>query len=404
MDYNTFFTQSLNTIKEDGRYRTFVSLERLCGQAPYALWHKEDGSTERVIVFCSNDYLGMSQHPDVLEAFHNAADTYGVGSGGTRNISGTSKAHVDLERKVAELHGKEAGLLFSSGYTANKASLHILGSQIPECVIFSDEKNHASMIHGIRHSRTEKRVFKHNDMHHLEQMLQSYPLERPKIIAFVSVYSMDGDFAPIQNIIYLAKKYNALTFLDEVHAVGIYGPWGAGLAAAEGLTGDIDIIQANFAKGYGVVGGYIASQSNLVDFVRSFAPGFIFTTSIPPAVAAACLKSVEVQQYCDDYRRQLFANVFYLKEHFEKSGVGIVQNDSHIIPIRVGDALKCKELSDRLLTDYGLYIQPINFPTVPLGEERLRITVTPQHTKEHMDCLIQALSFLWKELKLQKAA
>ena len=382
MDYNAFFLQSLKDIKSDGRYRTFISLERMCGKAPYALWHQPNREVKRVIVFCSNDYLGMSQHPEVLQAFHKAADTYGVGSGGTRNISGTSQAHVHLEKTVASLHTKEAGLLFSSGYTANKASLHILGSQIPNCVLFSDEKNHASMIHGIRYSGTERHVFAHNNMADLEEKLKAQPLDRPKIIAFVSVYSMDGDFASIGHVVELSKKYKALTFLDEVHAVGLYGPGGAGLAAAQGFGKDIDIIQGNFAKGYGVVGGYIASSLPLVDFVRSFAPGFIFTTSMPPAVAAACQKSVEIQQQSDRYRKELFGKVLYLKDKLSKTGVNVIRNESHIVPVHVGNALKCKELCDRLLYDYSLYLQPINYPTVPVGEERIRITVTPQHTLE----------------------
>lgn len=404
MDYAAFFEEGLDTIKAKGHYRTFVTLERLCGKAPYARWHRDDGSTRDVIVFCSNDYLGMSQHPEVLSAFHKAADHYGVGAGGTRNISGTSKAHVELEHTIASLHQKERALLFSSGYTANKASLHILGSHIPDCVIFSDAKNHASIIHGIRNSRTHKHVFRHNDMVDLEAQLKNYPRNRAKIIAAVSVYSMDGDFAPLHALLELSKKYNALLFLDEVHAMGLYGPGGAGIAALQGLSDHVDILQGNFAKGYGVVGGYVASTNSIVDFIRSFAPGFIFTTSIPPAVAEACTASVKFLMNDNSLRRQLFYNVNLLKDALFKTSIDVIPNESHIVPIRVGDAHRCKKMSDALLQRYGFYVQPINYPTVPIGEERLRITVSPQHTEQHIMDFVDALHTLWKEFQCEKAA
>lgn len=404
MDYNTFFSQSLDKIKQEGQYRVFVPLERLSGEAPYALWHKGNGCTQRVIVFCTNDYLGMSQHPDMIEVLQGTAALYGTGSGGTRNISGTSHTHVSLEKTISRFHKKEAGLIFSSGYTANEASLEILGSMLPGCLLLSDEKNHASMIRGIRYSRCEKFIFPHNDMKSLENRLKLEPLDRPKIIAFVSVYSMDGDFANIAEIVHLSKQYNAMTFLDEVHAVGLYGPGGAGLASALGLSSDIDIIQGNFAKAFGVIGGYIASSHLVVDFVRSFAPGFIFTTSIPPGTAAVCQKAMEIQSSTDDYRKRLFHNVAYIKEKLSKTKVTILHNHSHIIPVIVGNAKKCKQLCDLLLQDYGIYVQPINYPTVPKGEERLRITITPQHTFTHMDLLVQGLSLLWDELNLAIAA
>lgn len=391
MDYISFLNNKLEHIRQEGRYRTFISLERTTNNPPYAIWHMDNGTKKEVVVFCTNDYLGMSHDNKVMQATHAAIDKYGVGSGGTRNISGTCIEHTMLERTVSKLHNKENSLIFTSGYIANQATLEVLGKELPDCVIFSDEKNHASIIHGIRNSGCERIIFPHNDMRKLEEKLQAQPIERAKIIAVVSLYSMDGDFADLPKLIQLAQKYNALIFLDEVHAVGVYGNTGAGLAEHLGVSEYIDIIQGNFAKGYGVIGGYIASNNTIIDFVRSFAPGFIFTTSLPPAIAAACVKSIEIQSDDISYRKKLWANVEYLKTQLNKYALPIMYNDSHIVPYLVQGAVACKSLSDRLLCEYGIYVQPINYPTVPIGQERLRITVTPYHTKEHIDQLCAAL-------------
>lgn len=399
MNYTHFFEEKLQYLKAESRYRIFTQLERVVGQEPYALWHTGD-TKQKIIVWCSNDYLGMSHHPQVVDAFSKGAATYGVGAGGTRNISGTCHQHVLLEQTVACLHNKEAGLVFTSGYTANEATLCALGEHLPHCVFFSDEKNHASMIQGIRHSHAEKYVFSHNNMGDLKKKLQDTPKDRPKIIACVSVYSMDGDIAPLADICDLAHQHNALIFLDEVHAVGIYGPGGSGVATQMGLQDSIHIIQGNFAKAYGVVGGYIAGQSALVDFVRSYASGFIFTTSLPPATAMAARTSIEVLQESDDLRERLWQNVAYMKRCLEKTNIYFESKGSHILPIIVGDAEKCRILSRRLLDEYGHYLQPINYPTVPKGKERLRLTVTPQHTEEMMESLAQALNALWPQLSL----
>lgn len=404
MDFRAFFQNSLDQLRNEHRYRTFVPLERHAKNAPYTVRHKPDGSTQEVITWCSNDYLSMSHHPEVIEALTQAAKTYGAGSGGTRNISGTAKVHEDLENKVAELHGKEAALIFPSGYSANKASLSTIAQHIPGCIILSDEKNHASIIQGIRQGRCEKIVFKHNDMADLERHLSSLPADKPKIIVIVSVYSMDGDFAHIEQTVKLAKKYNALTFLDEVHAVGIYGQHGEGLAGMLGLADQIDIIQANFAKAYGVVGGYIAADKVIVDFIRSHASGFIFTTSMPPATAAACLKSIEVLQNDRRPAEKLLENVTYLKEKLHKTAVTYIESDSHIVPIWVGDAALCKQICDKLLDNFGHYAQPINYPTVPVGQERLRITVSPAHTYAMIDDFVAALEQIWEKTALKNAA
>lgn len=404
MNFRDLFRSSLETLKKENRYRTFVPLERHTKSAPYALRHRPDGSTQDVIVWCSNDYLGMSHHPEVIQTMKETVDLLGAGSGGTRNISGTAKLHEDLEKTVANLHGKEAGLTFTSGYSANKSSLSTLAQHIPDLVILSDEKNHASIIQGIRHGRCEKIVFKHNDMEDLEDCLSKLPYHRPKLIVFVSVYSMDGDFAKIEQIIHLAKKYNAMTFLDEVHAVGIYGDHGEGLAGMLGRSKDIDIIQANFAKAYGIVGGYIAADQVIVDFIRSHASGFIFTTSLPPATAAACMKSVTLLKHDRTPSEKLLSNAEYLKNALRQTHVNMIESDSHIIPLWVGDAGLCKKVCDHLLETFGHYVQPINFPTVPVGEERLRITVNPSHTHAMMDTFVSALQQTWEQLLLKKAA
>lgn len=403
MDYTRFFNDQLQSLKQEGRYRIFADLERLVGEAPRALWHSPEGQ-RKVTVWCSNDYLGMSHHPSVVQAMVDAVEKYGAGSGGTRNISGTAHPHVLLEQDVADLHGKEQGLIFSSGYIANEATISALAEGLPGCVVLSDEKNHASIIQGIRLSRAEKRIFKHNDLKDLERHLASLDLHQPKLIVCISVYSMDGDFVPIEGICDLAEKYNALTYLDEVHAVGLYGPRGAGVAAALGVQDRIDIIQANFAKAYGVVGGYIAGSKPLVDYIRSSASGFIFTTSLPPAVVAAVRASIAHLRDHDDLRNRLWENVTLLKMLLEKTDLPYISCPTHIVPIVVGDAVLCRQICDKLLQDYDIYVQPINYPTVPKGQERLRLTVTPHHTKAMIHELVAALENIWKKLELCKAA
>jgi 5-aminolevulinate synthase len=349
MPYDNFFEQELSILKTEGRYRVFADLERHAHKAPIASWYSKDGK-KPVVVWCSNDYLGMSHHPLVIEAATKAATTYGAGSGGTRNISGTGHLHVELENTVAKLHEKEAGLVFTSGYVANEATLCTLAKGLPNCVAFCDERIHASMIQGISHSRVPKHIFSHNNLEQLRQQLDSYPLNQPKIIAFVSVYSMESDFAPIEAICDLAKEYNALTYLDEVHAVGIYGKGGAGLANALGQSHRIDIIQANFAKAYGVIGGYITGSKSLVDYVRSFASGFIFTTSLPPMVTSAAISSINVLQQADDLRQKLWSNVNLLKNLLSKTQVNYHHTPSHIVPVVIGNAKICKDFTDTLQT------------------------------------------------------
>ena len=347
MDYDNFFDSYLCNLKAEGRYRVFINLERIVGAAPKALWHHEN-TIDEVVVWCSNDYLALSQNPQVVEAMVSAAKIYGAGSGGTRNISGTANPHVLLEHTIADFHGKEAGLIFSSGYVANDTSICTLATSLPGCVVFSDEKNHASMIQGIRNSRAEKFIFRHNDMVDLEAKLQQVPFHKPKLIVFTAVYSMDGDMAPAAEICALAKKYNALTFIDEVHAVGLYGPTGAGISELLGLQDQIDIIQGNFAKGFGVVGGYITGKRNLIDFVRSAASGFIFTTSMPPANAAAILRSIELVREGQGVRHQFWQQVSYFKQQIAKTDLPYRETQGHIVPVVVGDASLCKEICDRL--------------------------------------------------------
>jgi 5-aminolevulinate synthase len=403
MNYEHFFSDQLNLLQRDGRYRVFADLERIVGEAPYAWWHHDD-QKDKVVVWCSNDYLGMSHHPQVVQALLEGGKKYGAGSGGTRNISGTSHPHVLLEQAVAKLHEKRSALIFSSGYTANEATISTLASKIPGCVVLSDEKNHASVIQGIRSSRAPKYIFKHNDLSDLRTQLEILGRKTPKLIVFTSVYSMDGDIAPIEGICDLAAEFNALTYIDEVHAVGMYGETGAGVAAARGLAHRIDIIQANFAKAYGVVGGYIAGSEKLIDFVRSHAPGFIFTTSLPPATALAAKASVEHLRCDPSIRQQFWQRVNQFKQAIAKTPIPHRINESHIIPIVVGEAKLCKEICDRLLYEHHLYAQPINYPTVPVGQERLRITITPAHTEEHIDQLIQALQTVWGLSRVAQAA
>ncbi len=402
MDYDSFFQSKIDELKSEGRYRVFATLERKAGAFPTA-GHHGASATKPITVWCSNDYLGMGQNPSVLKAMHEAVDLCGAGAGGTRNISGTNRFHVELEQELADLHGKESALLFTSGYVSNWAALGTLAGMIPDCIVLSDAGNHASMIEGIRHSRAERHVFKHNDVADLERILKTLDPKRPKLIAFESVYSMDGDLGPIKEICDLADKYGAMTYLDEVHAVGMYGPRGGGIAEREGLMDRVTVIEGTLGKAFGVVGGYITGSAALVDFVRSFASGFIFTTSLPPACAAAAAASIRHLKNSEAERLGQRDRVARLRKKLDAAGVPYLRNESHIVPVMVGDAKKCKWISDILLDSYGIYIQPINYPTVPRGTERLRITPTPLHTDADIDHLVGALSSLWSQCALARA-
>ncbi|MEO1305096.1 MAG: 5-aminolevulinate synthase [Pseudomonadota bacterium] len=402
MDFDAYFNQELAALKGEGNYRIFADIERRKGSFPVADNHGEIGP-DIVKVWCSNDYLGMGQHPDVLEAMHTALDRCGAGAGGTRNISGTNHYHVLLERELADLHGKENALLFTSGYVSNWTTLSTIASRIPNCVVVSDELNHASMIEGIRHSRANKRIFKHNDVKDLDRVLSELPADVPKLVAFESVYSMDGDIAPIKEICDVADRYGALTYIDEVHAVGLYGPRGGGVAEREGLMDRIDIIEGTLGKAFGVMGGYIAASSTICDYVRSFASGFIFTTALPPAVAAGALTSIRHLKNSDMERMRQRRQVKRVREKFREAGIPVLENPSHIVPVMVRDPVKCKMISDRLLEDHGIYVQPINYPTVPKGTERLRITPSPIHSDEDIDEMVDALSGIWSLCELARA-
>ncbi|MFA5950508.1 MAG: 5-aminolevulinate synthase [Hyphomicrobium sp.] len=394
MNYAQHFKAALDQIRREGRYRVFADVKRRRGDFPVADRFTAAGK-KPIVVWCSNDYLGMGQHPLVVAAMHEAIDAVGAGSGGTRNISGTTHYHVELEHELADLHGKEQALLFTSAYVANDATLSTLVKLLPGCVIFSDEKNHASMIEGIRHGRGDKRIFRHNDVTDLESKLKQLPRGTPKIIAFESVYSMDGHVAPISAICDLAAKYNALTYLDEVHAVGLYGPRGGGIAERDGVMHRVDIINGTLAKGYGVMGGYIAGSSDLCDAVRCFAPGFIFTTSMAPALAAGALASIRHLKSSNSERERHQERAATLKARLAAANLPLFQSQSHIVPVLIGDPVHCKEVTDRLLDRYGIYAQPINYPTVPRGTERIRLTPGPQHSDAQMDALVAALSELW---------
>ena len=402
VDFQRFFQNRIADLIDEGRYRVFADLERQAGSFPKATRYSS-GSRDEVTVWCSNDYLGMGQHPAVLEAMKAAIDACGAGAGGTRNISGTNHNHVLLEQELADLHGKEAALLFTSGYNSNWATLGTLGAQIPGCVIFSDANNHASMIEGIRHSKAEKRIWKHNDVADLDRLLSEYGPETPKIIAFESIYSMDGDIAPIEAICDVAEKHGALTYIDEVHAVGMYGPRGGGISERDGLAERIDIIEGTLGKAFGVMGGYISGSAELVDFIRSYASGFIFTTALPPGIAAGAVASIQHLKQSSIERARHKERVRKVRDMLDAEGIPHQHNPGHIIPVMVKDAAKCKWISDLLLDNYGIYVQPINYPTVPKGTERLRITPSPLHTDEDIDHLVSALSDLWSQCALARA-
>jgi 5-aminolevulinate synthase len=404
MDYEKFFAEAIEGLRAEGRYRVFAELERRAGDFPQASSYTADGRNE-ITVWCSNDYLGMGQHPAVIAAMKDAADRLGAGSGGTRNISGTTHYHVMLERELAELHRKEAALVLTSGYVANEAALCTLAASLPNCVLVSDAFNHNSMIEGMRHSRAEKRIFRHNDVADLERKLADLDPSRPKIVAFESVYSMDGDIAPIGEICDAAERHGAFTYLDEVHAVGMYGARGAGVAERDGQMHRIDLIQGTLAKAFGVIGGYIAGSAKMVDFVRSFASGFIFTSSLPPAVAAAAAASVRiVREDGAALRERHQERAATLKRMMRDAGLPVMDSVSHIVPVMVGDAALCKQVSDELMDRYGIYVQPINYPTVPKGTERLRFTPTPLHSDADMRKLVSALTETWGRLRIKWAA
>jgi len=403
LDYTAKLDAALQNLHDEGRYRTFIDIERRRGAYPHAIWRRPDGTERPVTVWCGNDYLGMGQHPTVLAAMHEALDAAGAGSGGTRNISGTTVFHNRLEAELADLHGKEAALLFTSAYIANDATLSTLPKLLPGLIIYSDALNHASMIEGIRRNGGAKRVFKHNDLDDLRAKLAADDPAAPKLIAFESVYSMDGDFAPIAAICDLADEFGALTYIDEVHAVGMYGPRGGGVAERDRLMHRIDIVNGTLAKAYGVMGGYIAASAKMCDAIRSYAPGFIFTTSLPPAVAAGAAASVAHLKTDPTLRERHQTQAKILKTRLKGLGLPIIDHGSHIVPVIVGDPVHTKKISDMLLDDHGIYVQPINFPTVPRGTERLRFTPSPVHGPDEMNALVRALDALWSHCALNRA-
>jgi 5-aminolevulinate synthase len=403
LTYDAALDTALKRLHDEGRYRTFIDIERRRGHFPRAIWRRPDGTEKQITVWCGNDYLGMGQHPVVLAAMHDALDATGAGSGGTRNISGTTIWHKRLEAELADLHRKEAALVFTSAYIANDATLSTLPKLFPGLIIYSDALNHASMIEGVRRNGGAKRIFRHNDVAHLRELLAADDPAAPKLIAFESIYSMDGDFGPIEAICDLADEFGALTYIDEVHAVGMYGPRGAGVAERDRLMGRIDIINGTLAKAYGVMGGYIASSARMCDAIRSYAPGFIFTTSLPPAVAAGAAASVRHLKTDQGLRDKQQSHARILKMRLKAMGLPIIDHGSHIVPVHVGDPVHCKRISDMLLESHGIYVQPINFPTVPRGTERLRFTPSPVHDPKDIDSLVRAMDVLWSHCALNRA-
>jgi len=403
MNYEQFFDDKISGLKAEGRYRVFTEIMRRVSHFPEATHYTPQGTND-IVVWCSNDYLGMGQHPVVIAAMHEAIDACGAGAGGTRNISGNNRYHVLLEEELASLHGTEAALLFTSGYTANMTTLMTLGAVLPGCIIFSDSQNHNSMIEGIRHSRAPRQVFRHNDVAHLEELLAAAPVNAPKLVAFESVYSMDGDIAPIEKICDVAEKYNAMTFLDEVHAVGMYGLHGGGVSERDGQSSRITFIQGTLAKAIGVHGGYVAGSKAAIDFIRSFGQGFIFSSAMPPAVAAGARASIQYLKEHNEIRERHQERAETLRRKLQAVDLPVIITDSHIVPVLVGEASRCKRASDVLLDEHGIYIQPINYPTVPRGSERLRITPTHLHTDAQMDALVAALQAVWAKLDLKMSA
>lgn len=403
MDYNQFFSTALHRLHDERRYRVFADLERLAGRFPHAVWHSPQGQ-RNVVIWCSNDYLGMGQHPKVVGAMVETATRSGTGAGGTRNIAGTNHSLIQLEHELADLHGKEAALVFTSGYVSNQTGISTLAKLLPNCLILSDALNHNSMIEGIRQAGCERQVFRHNDMAHLEELLRAAAPERPKLIVCESLYSMDGDVAPLARICDLAERYGAMTYVDEVHAVGMYGPRGGGIAERDGVMHRVDILEGTLAKAFGCLGGYIAGNANIIDAVRSYAPGFIFTTALPPAIcsaATAAIRHLKTSQWERDRHQDRAAR---LKAVLTAAGVPVMLSDTHIVPVFVGDPERCKKACDLLLEDHGIYIQPINYPTVPKGSERLRITPSPYHDDGLIDSLAEALVQVWEKLGLPLGA
>ena len=401
MEYRRYFGQAIDRLKAERRYRVFADLERDADRFPLATWRPDNGASQEVVIWCSNDYLGMGRHPRVIEAMTTAAQKHGAGAGGTRNISGTNHPLVQLEAELADLHGKDNALAFTSGWISNLAGISTIAELLPNCLIVSDALNHNSMIEGVRRSGCERQIWRHNDMAHLEELLIAAGPDRAKLIVFESLYSMDGDIAPVRDIVRLAKKYNAMTYVDEVHAVGMYGPRGGGICEREGVMADIDIIEGTLAKGFGTLGGYIAADEVIVDAVRSYAPSFIFTTALPPTVAAAAATAVRHLKQSGEERQRHQRMAALTKHALKAAGLPVMDNPSHIVPVMVGDAEQCKAASDLLLERHGIYIQPINYPTVPMGAERLRITPTPRHTDAHVAELVEAMVDVWKTLKLK---
>jgi 5-aminolevulinate synthase len=401
MDYETFFKTRLDALRAEGRYRIFADLSRKAGAFPRAIDHH---TGREITVWCSNDYLGMGQHPAVRAAMHEAIEKTGAGAGGTRNISGTTHYHVELENELATLHGKPAALVFTSGYVANDAALATLEAHLPGCIVFSDALNHASMIQGIRHGRAEKHIFQHNDPADLERLLRAADPGKPKLVAFESVYSMDGDIAPIGEICDVAQRFGAMTYLDEVHAVGLYGAHGGGISERDGVSHRVDVIQGTLAKAFGLIGGYVAGSAAMIDFLRSYAPGFIFTTSLPPSICAGAVASIRHVKGAQELRERHQNRADFLKRRLTEANLPVMPSPSHVVPVLVGDARLCKEASDELLDRHAIYVQPINFPTVPHGTERLRLTPSPQHSDEDIERLVGALAEVWSRLPIRRVA